>query len=495
MTFKANLARILITFACGLTLLSSTFAQDAIAPLPKLPKQQLLEDFQIARHALEEGHSGIYRYTSKPDMDRIFDTAARSLDRPMEVLEFLRVLAPAVAAIKCGHTSVSSPEPLRRDMNNTLPLLPFQIRVLGRRAYIFRDLADLANPESKGGALAGKEIRLINGVPVSRIVSTMLAAVPGDGDVESSRQFRISGGFNGYLFTLLGIKSPFDLVLAGAGKKAHKVRVNGVTASKLQEALKTRYPQDQRPNRGGELKFYDDGRIAQIAIRQFGGFADPETKQGFREFYKQSFEAIHEKGSTALIIDLRNNGGGEDELGQLLLSYLVDRPFKYYDDLVINSMEFSFSKYTGSPIKVPPKSVEARADGKVHAVGHPNWGIKQPNQPTFAGKVYILINGGSFSTTSEFLSQAHFHRRATFIGEESAGGYYGNSSGIMPLVTLPNTKVGVRVPLMTYYMSVSGYKAASHGILPDHRVEYTIGDLLAGTDKEIAVALGLARKD
>jgi len=222
--------------------------------------------------------------------------------------------------------------------------------------------------------------------------------------------------------------------------------------------------------------------------------ADPDTKQGFREFYKQSFETIREKGSRALIIDLRNNGGGEDELGQLLLSYLVDKPFKYYDDLVINSMEFSFSKYTGTPIKVPPKSVEARDDGKIHAVGHPNWGIKQPNQPTFAGKVYILINGGSFSTTSEFLSQAHFHRRATFIGEESAGGYYGNSSGMMPMVTLPNTKVGVRVPLMTYYMSVSGYKAASHGVLPDHKVEYTIGDLLAGTDKEIAVALSLARK-
>ena len=495
MTFRLNLAGVLIIVMCGLALLCSAFAQDAIAPLPKLTPEQLAEDFQIARRALEEGHSGIYRYTSKADMDRIFEAAGRSLNRPIDALEFLRVLAPTVAAIKCGHTSVSSPEPLRREMNNTLPLLPLQIRVLDKRAYIFRDLSDLDSLESKAGTLAGKEVRSINGVPVSRIVATMLAAVPGDGDVESSRQVRISGAFNGYLFTLLGIKSPFDLVLTGADRKEQKVRLNGIAASKMQEALKTRYPQDQRPDRGGELKFHDEGRIAQITIRQFGGLADPEKKQGFREFYKQSFEAIGEKGSKALIIDLRNNGGGEDELGQLLLSYLVDKPFKYYDDLVINAMSFGFSKYTGSPIKVPEKYVEARADGKVHAVGHPNWGIKQPNQPTFAGKVYILINGGSFSTTSEFLSQAHFHRRATFIGEESAGGYYGNSSGMMPMVTLPNTKVGVRVPLVTYYMAVSGYKAASHGIIPYHKVEYTIGDLLEGTDKEIAVALRLARKD
>jgi hypothetical protein len=66
---------------------------------------------------------------------------------------------------------------------------------------------------------------------------------------------------------------------------------------------------------------------------------------------------------------------------------------------------------------------------------------------------------------------------------------------MMPLVTLPNTGVGVRVPLVTYYMAVSGYKAASHGIIPDHKVEYSIDDLLAGTDKEIAVALKLARQE
>src|SRR6185295_15799695 len=105
---------------------------------------------------------GIYRYTSKAEMDRIFDAAARSLDRPMDALEFLRVLAPTVAAIKCGHTGVSCPETLRRQINNTLALLPFQVRVLNNRAFIYRDLADLANPENKGGALAAKEIRSIN---------------------------------------------------------------------------------------------------------------------------------------------------------------------------------------------------------------------------------------------------------------------------------------------------------------------------------------------
>ena len=151
-------------------------------------------------------------------------------------------------------------------------------------------------------------------------------------------------------------------------------------------------------------------------------------------------------------------------------------------------------KYTAQPGPLPAQMFEQGKDGKYHWISHPNWGINQPSKPTFTGKVFILINGVSFSTTSEFLSQAHFNKRATFIGEESGGGYYGNTSGYVPLVTLPNTKVGIFLPLVTYYMAVNGYKAAAHGVVPDHPVKYTIEELLAGKDKEIEIALKLARR-
>ena len=68
----------------------------------KLEPEKLRADFRIARQALEEGHSGIYRYTSKKELDRVFDQAEKSLIRPMSTLEFYRVLAPVVPVIKCG---------------------------------------------------------------------------------------------------------------------------------------------------------------------------------------------------------------------------------------------------------------------------------------------------------------------------------------------------------------------------------------------------------
>ena len=79
-------------------------------------------------------------------------------------------------------------------------------------------------------------------------------------------------------------------------------------------------------------------------------------------------------------------------------------------------------------------------------------------------------------------------------GEESGGGYYGNTSGPGAFLTLPNTRLQAYVPLMTYYMAVRDYKAASHGVVPDYPVAYTIDELIQGKDKELAAALELARK-
>src|SRR5262249_44523943 len=79
--------------------------------------------------------------------------------------------------------------------------------------------------------------------------------------------------------------------------------------------------------------------------------------------------------------------------------------------------------------------------------------------------------GGSFSTTCEFLSMLHARGGATFIGEETAGGYYGNTSGATVVAVLPNSKLILPVQLVGYYLAVEGNAQGAHGIRPDHQVE------------------------
>jgi hypothetical protein len=448
-------------------------------PEPVAP-EELREDLRILRQALEKGHPGIYRYTPKAKMDQAFDGAEKGLDRPMNVYEFYRIVAPAVAKIKCGHTRVR----INPSLNKGKLLLPLAVRALDGKLYVLRDLSGGQN------SLMGTEIRGINGLDTNKIIDTMLAATPGDGDVQTSRLRRIGGeNFARELINLLGLESPYTIILWDSKRNIeHTVRLDGIDAAKLRES----HPKDS-----ATLTFLDDGKIADLKINQFGGTAN---KKDLKVFFQECFSEIDKKKSAALILDLRDNGGGADELGKLLLSFLIDEPFQYYDDLILNGLDSSLIKYSAKDLEVMweralKDGIMVRQDnGKYRNVKHPNWGIQQPSKPTFAGKVYILINGNSFSTTSEFLSHAHARKRATFIGEESGGGYYGNTSGPGGLITLPNTKLQAYVPLMGYYMAVRDNQSASHGVVPEYQIKYTIDDLVAEKDKELATALELARK-
>ncbi|UUZ50537.1 hypothetical protein LP420_12395 [Massilia sp. B-10] len=110
----------------------------AHAAAPQLSVQQMRDDFQLTRRAIEEAHGGIYRYTPKRDLDRIFDAAAARIDHPMDAMAFQRILSPAVAAVRCGHTAVQLWGPAKTQMDEAL-LLPLDVRVIGGRIYILRD--------------------------------------------------------------------------------------------------------------------------------------------------------------------------------------------------------------------------------------------------------------------------------------------------------------------------------------------------------------------
>lgn len=126
---------------------------------------------------------------------------------------------------------------------------------------------------------------------------------------------------------------------------------------------------------------------------------------------------------------------------------------------------------------------------------NPNLGQHDPDPDHFAGRVIILMNGGSFSTTSEFLSVAHHNHRALFVGEEAGGGYYGNTSGPSLTVTLPNTGLVLHSPVLRYELAVDGFRPIERGVPPHYRVAPDIDDLLAGRDPAMAYALELARRE
>lgn len=286
------------------------------------------------------------------------------------------------------------------------------------------------------------------------------------------------------------------MLTGSRGDQPEKVQVDGRNHEELIKLSKELYPQDQPKKDFADLKFLDNGKIAYLTYSMFGTDLDEGGA-----FMKRAFETIQSKGPRALILDVRENPGGEGVLGELLLSYLVGTPFKYYDDIIVNKWKGSFSfeaKYADPhrDLNVPEGVAELRADGKAHITlaSEPLLGLQQPSKPTFSGPLFVLINGGSFSTTAEFLSVLDANHRATFIGEESGGGYYGNTSGSSARIALPNTKMVMYIPVMDGYVSVHCNHDAARGVLPDFPVKHSIGELIARVDKDFEMALQLARE-
>jgi hypothetical protein len=466
--------------------------EKASGPDKTFPIERIQEDFRIFRNALEEGHAGLYRYTPKEELDAHFASIGKELDRPLTEYDFYRLLAPLIAHIHDGHTRINLSATLEDSLASQPVLFPFNLRFIDKKAYLFRNYSE------NDKVVMGSELLSIGGHPVSEIIQRMLPFVPHDALIETAKYRRLesTSRFGTLLSILYGWVPFYTLTYRELGSQEEKTTtVASVKAVELDSILARRYPDVQTERPPIQLEYRED--IAILTVRTFSSGSYRSAKIGYPTFLKSAFQELAEKDTQHLIIDLRDNGGGDDAYGKLLFQHLIDKPFQYYAHLRMNRSEYSFLEHTN----VPPQQgnqlvarLKQNDEGTYDLQFHPNLGVQKPIPPIFKGKVYVLINGNSFSGTGECTSLMHHHQVATFIGEECGAGYYGNTSGFMPLLTLPHTKIRVRIPMLRYTMAVSGYPE-DRGIIPDYPVSATIEDLMKGKDTVMEFTLGLIKKD
>lgn len=372
--------------------------------------------------------------------------------------EYFRLLTRCVAQLHDGHTMVIQMiegEGVRFAVplypENAPPLLVHPVE--GKAVIV-----ELAETEEIhcAGLRRGVEVTHVDGRPVREVLEHdlypyLFASTPQARDawaypvlLNGPRGTKVSlrvRDLDSTARTVTLTREPLDATFAAALPKPPL----GTMVSLMRGPQGQKLPWERRPKR--EPPELPDG-IMYVPLDSF--VSDEIVKH---------FDALFERISHArgLILDVRENGGGNTSIGYAIIGYLTDRPL------------------TGSRWKtrqhLPSDSASGKKDGWYE--GGP-WTV-QPveGKKPFLGPVVVLIGPGTFSGAEDFLIPLHSSQRATLVGQRTGG-----STGQPLIISLPG---GYMASICTKWDTYpDGREFVGVGVIPDVEVYPTQAEIAAG---------------
>src|SRR5690554_673531 len=316
------------------------------------PLSQLQKDFRQFRKIIEKRHPKLY--VDPQELSELFTTQYKLLRDQMTELEFYRVLSPLVGNLRCGHTNLTVSKAYEDYLKKNGRYLPVLIKVINDSAFVLQDHSGQGIPE-------GAEIIMINGKSMAEIIMLLLPNLTADGYNTSKKYYIMNNWFNGIYHYYVDNSSQYTLVYRRAeDDRIITKTVDGIKNQQMQmTAMSIYYPH-------GNDRYMNDFAedYALLAIKSFS----LNNKKKYRAFIDNFFQELAEKEISHLILDLRDNWGGNPYYASYLLSYLISTPTRYFD----KEVPFYYAKYKKS---------------------------LKPAEHRFTGRVYTLTNGASFSTT------------------------------------------------------------------------------------------------
>lgn len=437
----------------------------------KFSVNQLIADFTLFRSILEKAHPSLYRYTPKDSIELYFKRALKELNHPMTEIQFWTLLNVVTSQIRSGHTMVllsdSSVGKFDKELHT---ILPFHIFIKDNRLFIKEFIG---KPDT--ALNFGDEIVKIDGESSKQLLADDYSLLNGDGYMLSYKNhLLINGEFN----RLYELKHPgrifFNLVVRGTDGKEKLLSVKAAVASYRGGRQSSEKIQNLSRQSGHGVSVTRIGidsllhsviypvDLSHSAILKISSF----TYMDFVSFHKRLFADLAKKNITNLIIDIRDNSGGDDRICIDLLKYLIKDNFYFArrDEAVVDLNQFSsvISKVTKTE------------NGKFKELTSRRYTLMLPaNQPqqghtiVYKGNVHILMNGGTFSAATLFAVALKAQLSCHTYGTETGGGEAGCDGGSIDTIVLPQTSLRLVLPLLWTY-SAKIEENLGKGLSPDH---------------------------
>ena len=395
-----------------LLLLGMALAACAHAQAPSAQRlfspQELRQDLAFLEASIRSTHPDLAHSANVAQWDQKLQLIDQQLDHPMTLSQAWLTLGTLNPILADGHLGVAFPHwssSTEEHLAANGVLFPFEVIV--NPSGQIRIQSNLGGSPS---ALAGRRILAINGHPAQAISDTLLARMYGD--TPASRAGLLSNRWWFFFWQTYGASKSFDLTIAG-----HKPRHIHLAGSHAQPRYLAYQASFYRA-----FQFHRLGKHA--AVLTINRFYWPE-KERFFDFTHKAFKTIAQSEIETLIIDVRQNGGGDDDMWMKgILPYIATKPWRW-----ASTYEKKVIPHHQDPGQKIGDVVHGTIDHWVQPDSH--------NPLHFAGELYVLIGNQTYSSAVLFANVVQDFGFGHIAGQ--GGSVRATQSGGVQSFTLPNS--------------------------------------------------------
>lgn len=428
------------------------------SPGGRLSRAQAQFDIDALIYTLGEVHPNLFSVCGQNELFQAVDSVKRQIPDSINTVELFKLAAPLVTKIGDGHTMLRFP--YNTYFTSTVRRLPLFVDVLPDYSLRARACIDNRIPQDA-------EILSINRRSSKEMLEAMMDYVSGERDF--FRLERIHYDFPA-LFEMLYATDRYQVTYRlKDSKKTLETTLLPATWDELQSG-QPKQKQEQKPS----LPDYSFRLLEKenAAVMDFRSFNDPQRMKVFAD---SLFTLLRAKGIKNLVIDLRNNGGGNSRVGDVLLRYISPKPFRQMGK---------------SLVRITPTTQRLLKDTQTA----PGWYFYDSEKTNklispltadeghYQGKVYLLISHHTFSSAGSFAWAFKQFGMGIVVGEETGGMNvcFGDILGYR----LPVSQLACSISFKRFWQ-YGADENSIHGTLPDYDVPQA---------KALDTALQLIRK-
>jgi len=451
------------------------------------------EDIEFLKRRLDQLHPAVGFYTPKNEYERLYDSLFNRLSGTVAYLPFFRHLSPLVNSLKDGHTNLNH---RRTYIDKHTQYFPFYIRDVGPDYFITH------NVSGDSTLRRGTQLLTIEGCSVADIHRELMETdrSGSDGDNLTGRRQWSLHQFADYYAAWFGSADSLTLTYrfpADPLALIRQKRVACVTLYQFRAAFQKRYRHEADNRQNLSLRTIDS--LPGSAILRVSTFMGPKRHDPlqlvFKRRLKRAFKQIQDQHIDNLIVDMQQNGGGMVLNSARLLQYWMPKRFTIMQREQMKGAAREELVARWNPFSALQFSMQYKSDGRG---GFSNRSHKRRFRPmrrlAYKGNLYFLMNGASFSAATSVLAKSLDAGVGTFVGEACGGAYWGDFAGHFKTVTLPHSRIQVRIPLKKLTHAVDLDRANGFTVEPDYKVARTYEDLLKGRDYALTQTIALIRQ-